>query len=120
MGLKNEDLNSIQGDPKLIRVLAAELAALLAAVPEVLTVTGPTWTSVAANTTSEQTMTVTGVKTGNFAHVNKPTHQAGLGIVNCRVSAADTVEVTWMNTTAAAITPTASETYRVLHAVKKP
>jgi hypothetical protein len=69
---------------------------------------------VAANTTAEHAITVSGATTSDFViGVSKPTHQAGLGIVGWRVSAADTVTITYMNTTAAGITPTASETYQV-------
>lgn len=70
--------------------------------------------SVSANTTSEQTFTVTGLATTDvIISVNKPTHQAGLGIVNARVSAVDTIAITYMNTTGGGITPT-SETYEIV------
>ena len=47
--------------------------------------------SVAANTTAEQTFTVTGLATTDFVFaVNKPTAQAGLGIVNWRIIARPT------------------------------
>lgn len=71
--------------------------------------------SVAVNTTAEQTFTVTGLKTTDFiASVSKPTAQAGLGIVGWRVSAANTLAITFSNNTAAAITPTAAQVYTVL------
>jgi hypothetical protein len=69
--------------------------------------------SVANATAAEQTFTVTGVQTGDFVNVSKPTTQAGLGIVNSRISAANTLAITFMNTTAATITPTASEVYQI-------
>ena len=69
---------------------------------------------VAANTTAEQTFTVPGVKVGDGVSVNKPTAQAGLGIVGCRVSAADTVGITFSNNTGGGITPTASQAYLFL------
>ena len=70
---------------------------------------------VAAATSAEQNLTVTGVKVGDVIHVNKPTAQAGLGVVGARVSAADTVSVTFGNFTAATpITPTAAEVYSFL------
>ena len=50
---------------------------------------------------------------GDKVSVAKPTTQAGLGIVNARVSAANTLAITFMNATAGAIVPTASETYQV-------
>ena len=68
---------------------------------------------VSANTTEEQTFTVNGLITTDFVLVQKPTHQAGLGIVNARVSAANTLAITYMNTTGSGITPT-SETNLIL------
>jgi hypothetical protein len=68
--------------------------------------------SVAANTTAEQTFTVTGLTTADKVFVNKPTNTAGLGIVNARVSAADTLAITFGNFTAAPI-DAASETYTI-------
>lgn len=70
--------------------------------------------SVAANTTAEQTFTETGIGllvTDNV-DVSKPSFQAGLGIVNVRVSALDALAITYINATAAAIVP-AAETYQV-------
>jgi hypothetical protein len=70
--------------------------------------------SVGANTTVERTFTVIGLDTGfDFVAVNKPTHQAGLGIVNVRVSADDTLAITYMNNTGAGITPT-TESYLLM------
>lgn len=69
--------------------------------------------SVAANTTAEQTFTVTGLTTADKVFVNKPSLSAGLGIVNARVSAADTLALTFVNATAAAIDP-AAETYAIV------
>ena len=69
--------------------------------------------SVAANTTAEQTFTVPGVNASDVCiDVTKPTAQAGLGIVGCRVSAANTVGVTFSNNTASPIVPTASQVYQ--------
>jgi hypothetical protein len=69
--------------------------------------------SVAANITAEQTFTVTTVELNDIVIPIKPTHQAGLGIVNTRVTAAGTVGITYMNTTVGAIVPT-TETYKFL------
>jgi hypothetical protein len=68
---------------------------------------------VAANTTAEQTFTVTGLAVGDMVTINKPTAQAGLGIVGARVSAVNTLAITFSNNTASGITPTAAETYVV-------
>lgn len=68
--------------------------------------------AVGANTTAQQTFTAPGVKVGDVVvAVEKPSHQAGLGIVGFRVTAADTVGITFSNNTGAGITPTAGETY---------
>lgn len=70
-------------------------------------------TNVGANTTSEQTVTVTGLETTDIVYVNKPSHSSGLGVVNARVSAANTLAITFQNTTGAGIDP-GSETYLVV------
>lgn len=70
--------------------------------------------SVAANTTAEQSFTVPGLRATDFviAFV-KPTASAGLGIVNYRVSAANTLAVTFVNATASPI-DAAAEIYTVV------
>ena len=68
--------------------------------------------SVAVNTTAEQTFTVQGLTTDMFVAVVKSSLSAGLGIVNARVSAANTLAITFVNATAGAIDP-ASEAYKV-------
>lgn len=68
---------------------------------------------VNANTTAEQTFTLQGLVVGDIVSVTKPTTQAGLGIVNSRVSAANTLAIAFSNNTGAGITPTAGETYIV-------
>lgn len=69
--------------------------------------------AVSANTTSEQTFTVNGLNTTDILVVNKPSHNAGLGIVNARVSAANTLALTFMNTTGFSINP-GEEVYRIV------
>lgn len=69
--------------------------------------------SVAANTTVEQQFTVPGVQVGMVMAVNKPTVNAGVLITNVRAIAANTIGITFANCTAAAVTPTAAETYQV-------
>src|SRR6185503_7371585 len=69
--------------------------------------------SVAANTTAEQTFTVTGLVAGSPVWINKSaSFQAGLGIAGVRVSAADTLAINFVNATGSAITPN-SEKYIV-------
>jgi hypothetical protein len=69
---------------------------------------------VAANTSAEQTFTVAGLRTSDIVAVNKPTAQAGLAIAGVRVSATDTLAITFGNLTAASVTPTASQVYTIL------
>ena len=70
--------------------------------------------SVAANTSAEQTFTVTGLETTNeLLQVEKPTATAGIGIVNYRISAADTLAITFMNSTSGSLNPP-SETYTIV------
>lgn len=68
--------------------------------------------AVAANTTAEQSFAVAGLAASDLISINKPSAQAGLGIVGCR-AAANTLYITFSNNTAASITPTAAETYLV-------
>jgi hypothetical protein len=67
--------------------------------------------SVAANTTAAQTFTISGLRTTDIVlSVSKPSLSAGLGICGARVSAADTVSITFNNNTVGAIDP-AAEVY---------
>lgn len=70
--------------------------------------------AVGANTTAEQTFTVPGLNVGDFVNAIKPTTQAGLGLVNARVSAANTLALAFANTTGGGLTPTAGERYAVM------
>lgn len=76
--------------------------------------------SVANAESAEQTFTVTNLVLGDFVWVNKPTTQAGLGLVGSRVSAANVLAITFGNFTAATITPTAGEAYTVFVARPQP
>lgn len=67
---------------------------------------------VAANTSAEQTFTVTGLKVGDVVVVNKPSANAGLVVGNARVSAANTLALTFGNLTGSPINPSA-ETYDI-------
>ena len=73
--------------------------------------------NVAANTASRQTVTVTGVKTTDILNVNPPTMTAGLNLVGWRVSATDTVELVFLNSTGSGIDE-ASGTY-LMHTTGK-
>ena len=77
--------------------------------------------SVAANTSAEQLFAVPGVRLDDaVVAVNKPTAQAGLGIVGWRVSSEGNIGITFINTTVDAIVPTASQSYTVVLMVKQP
>lgn len=69
--------------------------------------------SVAANTIAEQTFAVNGLVTTDAVSVSEPAAQtAGIGIVGCRVSSANTLAIRFINNTAGALTPL-SGTYRL-------
>lgn len=69
--------------------------------------------SVAINTTAEQTFSLPGARPSDAVFVGKPSLNAGLGVVNARISANDTLAITFVNATAGAIDPTA-QVYDVL------
>lgn len=63
---------------------------------------------------NEQTFTLTGLATTDvILSVVKPTTQAGLGIGNARVSAANTLAINFINASGGDITPTAAQVYTV-------
>lgn len=68
---------------------------------------------VAANLSAEQTFTVNGLDTDMVVMVGKPALKAGIVVGNVRVSAANTLAITFGNCTAGALTPTASEVYKL-------
>ncbi len=71
---------------------------------------GPTLTpvSVAANTTAEQSFTVPGLLPTDFVDCYAQSAQTtGIGIVNNRVSAANTLQIGFSNNTAGSLTPMA-------------
>lgn len=69
--------------------------------------------SVAANTSEEETFTLTGVKVGDLIIVQKEDLEAGIVLGSARVETADTVTVEVINTTASAV-DAASATMNVL------
>ncbi len=69
--------------------------------------------SVAANSTAEQSFTVTGVSVDDMIiGINKPSYTADLAIINARVSAKNTIAITFENSSGSAIDP-AAETYSI-------
>lgn len=67
----------------------------------------------ATNTTQETDVTIPGLMVGDFVALNKPSHSTGVGIVNARVKAADTLSIQYMNATGSGVNP-ASEVYTLL------
>jgi len=103
----------LAGDWLTWKLWARWFSLLTDAVPYVRTYSvAVTPTAVGANTTSEQTVTVTGLSTSDVVVVNKPSHTAGCVLTGARVSATGTLALTFANLTAGSITPPA-ETYTV-------
>jgi len=69
--------------------------------------------SVAANTTATQSFAIPGLQTGDWIAPTMTVATAGIGIVDARVGANDTMTVTFCNTTGGPIVPTAN-TFRIL------
>jgi hypothetical protein len=63
--------------------------------------------SVAASTSVEQSFTVPGVRVGDFVTVAAPSLVAGVSAEQARVSAANTVAITFQNSTLAGVVPAA-------------
>ena len=63
--------------------------------------------AVGAATCAEQTFTVPGLQVGDFVDVSAPGVTAGVAAATARVSATNTLAVTFINPTAGALTPTA-------------
>lgn len=63
--------------------------------------------SVSAITCAEQTFTVNGLKVGDFVNVNPPSITPGVSMTCARVSAANTLALTFCNPTAGSLTPDA-------------
>lgn len=69
--------------------------------------------SVSANSTDEQTFTVTGLKSSDVVlDVQKPSHTSGIVLGNYRASADDTLAITFGNVTGSPVDP-GSEAYKV-------
>lgn len=59
--------------------------------------------SVPANSKTRQTFTVTGLTVNDIISINPPALTSGLDMISCRVSATDTVEMVFWNSTGGAI-----------------
>jgi hypothetical protein len=63
--------------------------------------------AVGAATCAEQNFTVKGLKVGDFVDISPPSITAGVGPICARVSATDTLTVTFVNPTVGSLTPPA-------------
>lgn len=119
LGASATDLVGFYGDPSPV---VQPSAAGQAAIPNTGVSTGAgalthytstqsPGTAVTTLTTSEQSITVTGVLATDLVVINKPSSQVGLPMCTGRVSAANTVRLVFANTTTGSLTPTASEAY---------
>jgi len=70
--------------------------------------------SQAANDTDESTVTVNGLLPGDFCVLTADAHLDGIGICDARCSTADTLSYTIVNSTAGAVDPGATATYKLL------
>jgi hypothetical protein len=76
--------------------------------------------SVAANTTAEQTFTLNGINLNDWVDVQLiGPAQAGVSLSSARVSAANTLALTFANVTGSPIVPTASSSYLIVHGVSE-
>jgi hypothetical protein len=70
--------------------------------------------AVATIVVVEQSITVTGLAAGDMVlSINKPTINGAIGVINGRVSSANTLAMTFANPTAGSVTPTAAEVYKL-------
>lgn len=104
-----------------VRKNSVAITGILATVPaqQIVKTFTPSLTpaAISQGTCAEQGLTVTGLlTTDKILNIVKPTAQAGLGIVGARISAADTLQITFANVPNAGgnITPTAAQTYQVI------
>lgn len=111
MSSLSQSLSALPGSVGLKQILSDLFGSVRSGVRQYSVTLSPA--IVAANTTAEQTFTVTGLKTTDAVFINKPTSQAGIGICGVRVSAANQIGITFNNNTAGGITPTASQVYFV-------
>jgi len=70
--------------------------------------------SQAANDTDESTVTVNGLLPGDFCVLTADAHSDGIGICDARCSTANTLSYTIVNSTAGAVDPAATATYKLL------
>ena len=113
LGISTTDLVGFYGAAGAAQASGPQQAALplSSAFGNVTTyaMTDGTLSAVSANSAAEQAISVPGVLATDLVFFNKLTAQAGLVVCSARCNAANSVSVTFGNTTTGAITPTASE-----------
>jgi hypothetical protein len=76
--------------------------------------------SVGAAVCAEQTFALVGVKPGDHVYMNPAATGNATGVCSCRVTAADTIGITFANPTAGALTPGAGTyTFGILRKASK-
>lgn len=70
--------------------------------------------AIPGNTTARETYTLNGLQTDMAVVVNQLTVTAGVYLIGARVSAANTLQLDWWNSTGGSLTPTASQTVYVV------
>lgn len=101
IGVARDDLQQLSIGP----VGAGAVSSVIVAMGRVSQSITPA--SVAAATAVEQTFTVPGLRVGDFVDVTPPGLTVGVAPVTSRVSAANTIAITWLNPTAGALVPAA-------------
>lgn len=79
----------------------------------ILSITPGLTTSIPANSSAEISITVSGLLLNDFIEVNKMNHVAGLSVGNARVSAANTLAIQMVNSTASPIALQTTDQYLV-------
>lgn len=69
---------------------------------------------ITANTVAHETYAVVGLATDMAVHVDEPVRQTGIQLLGGRVSAVNTLELDWWNTSGGSITPTPNQEIHVV------
>lgn len=101
------DYLGVQGDEVVLNSLTMEGAGSTAIRAAGRISQSLTPVSVATVATVEQTFTVPGLQVGDYVFVSPPSITTGVAPVCARVSAANTLAVTFINSTAGALVPAA-------------
>lgn len=75
--------------------------------------------AVTAGTVAEQTFTLEGATTKDNVVVSPPDHTANLALCAARVTAANTIAISWSNSTGGNLTPPSGDYLVTLHRCKQ-